>query len=268
MKIDLKHEPNNSIWFTPDPAIGREYVCTEQFTNPYLAMGNNPVMYIDPDGRHSQPIVYWDDDGNSLTGADGGLQYGSQIWTNLIYHGGTPSNNSWLNDYGAHNGSFFAPFAANGKLCYYSSGKGEFGYWNDHNVYTTDGVVSEEYGTTPGILFPTSEWVSLGGDGGEFVSTMTYINTGIGAATGFFSGNYGLTSGQIFKYAQRINGKIFSAAEITAANTAQSLRVAGVLGRVSVVGGAHGVVNSGVNLYNDYDKNGNGWGRCEWLGRF
>lgn len=30
-------------WFTPDPA--------EQFANPYLAMGNNPVVYVDPDGE-------------------------------------------------------------------------------------------------------------------------------------------------------------------------------------------------------------------------
>ena len=30
-------------WFAPDPA--------EQFSNPYLAMGNNPVMYVDPDGE-------------------------------------------------------------------------------------------------------------------------------------------------------------------------------------------------------------------------
>jgi S-formylglutathione hydrolase FrmB len=30
-------------WFTPDPA--------NQFANPYLAMGNNPVMYVDPNGE-------------------------------------------------------------------------------------------------------------------------------------------------------------------------------------------------------------------------
>jgi len=30
-------------WFAHDPA--------EQFANPFLAMGNNPVMYVDPDGR-------------------------------------------------------------------------------------------------------------------------------------------------------------------------------------------------------------------------
>ncbi len=37
------YDPQLGRWFAPDPA--------EQFSNPYLAMGNNPVMYIDPDGR-------------------------------------------------------------------------------------------------------------------------------------------------------------------------------------------------------------------------
>jgi hypothetical protein len=31
------------VWFQPDPA--------EQFSNPYLAMGNSPVMYVDTDAR-------------------------------------------------------------------------------------------------------------------------------------------------------------------------------------------------------------------------
>ena len=37
------YDPQLGVWFTPDPA--------EQFHNPYLAMGNNPVMYVDPDGE-------------------------------------------------------------------------------------------------------------------------------------------------------------------------------------------------------------------------
>lgn len=37
------YDPQLGRWFTPDPA--------EQFANPYLAMGNNPVMYVDPDGE-------------------------------------------------------------------------------------------------------------------------------------------------------------------------------------------------------------------------
>jgi RHS repeat-associated protein len=37
------YDPQLGRWFTPDPA--------EQFSNPYLAMGNNPVMYVYPDGE-------------------------------------------------------------------------------------------------------------------------------------------------------------------------------------------------------------------------
>ncbi|MCA1763273.1 MAG: hypothetical protein LC664_09820 [Flavobacteriales bacterium] len=37
------YDPQLGVWFTPDPA--------EQFHNPYLGIGNNPVMYVDPDGE-------------------------------------------------------------------------------------------------------------------------------------------------------------------------------------------------------------------------
>ena len=37
------YDPQIGRWHTPDPA--------EQFHNPYLAMGNNPVIYVDPDGE-------------------------------------------------------------------------------------------------------------------------------------------------------------------------------------------------------------------------
>ena len=37
------YDPQLGRWFVPDPA--------EQFSNPYLAMGNNPVVYVDPDGE-------------------------------------------------------------------------------------------------------------------------------------------------------------------------------------------------------------------------
>ncbi len=37
------YDPQLGRWFTPDPA--------EQFHNPYLAMGNNPVMFTDPNGE-------------------------------------------------------------------------------------------------------------------------------------------------------------------------------------------------------------------------
>ena len=37
------YDPATGRWLVPDPA--------EQFANPYLAMANNPVSYVDPDGE-------------------------------------------------------------------------------------------------------------------------------------------------------------------------------------------------------------------------
>jgi len=37
------------VWFNPDPA--------EQFHNPYLGIGNNPIIYQDPDGEWVQIVV-------------------------------------------------------------------------------------------------------------------------------------------------------------------------------------------------------------------
>lgn len=37
------YDPQLGRWFAPDPAM--------QYSNPYLGIGNNPVMYVDPDGE-------------------------------------------------------------------------------------------------------------------------------------------------------------------------------------------------------------------------
>jgi len=52
-------------WFTPDPA--------EQFANPHLAMGYNPVMYVDPDGEFVWMIP------NIGYSRDGGLSFGLSL---------------------------------------------------------------------------------------------------------------------------------------------------------------------------------------------
>src|SRR5690554_5516372 len=46
------YDPQIGRWHVPDPA--------EQFSNPYLAMGNNPVMYVDPDGEFAWfvPVIF------------------------------------------------------------------------------------------------------------------------------------------------------------------------------------------------------------------
>jgi RHS repeat-associated protein len=43
------YDPQLGRWFTPDPA--------EQFANPYLAMGNNPIMYKDPNGEWVHIVI-------------------------------------------------------------------------------------------------------------------------------------------------------------------------------------------------------------------
>lgn len=48
-RIELDNGNIVQEWFTPDPA--------EQFANPYLAMGNNPIMYKDPNGEFIIPTI-------------------------------------------------------------------------------------------------------------------------------------------------------------------------------------------------------------------
>ena len=68
------YDPQIGRWHTPDPA--------EQFANPYLAMGNNPVVFIDPDGE----FITWSFHKNGFSigvnftpkglGFGGGLNFG------------------------------------------------------------------------------------------------------------------------------------------------------------------------------------------------
>src|SRR5690606_14454635 len=63
------YDPQVGRWFTPDPAA--------QFHNPYLAMGNNPLMHVDPDGVLvfvTAPVVY---------SAHKGIGQGQRNWNNF-----------------------------------------------------------------------------------------------------------------------------------------------------------------------------------------
>jgi RHS repeat-associated protein len=59
------YDPQLGRWFTPDPA--------EQFSNPYLAMGNNPVVYVDPDGEFAHLII------GAVIGGVQGFMMGQQL---------------------------------------------------------------------------------------------------------------------------------------------------------------------------------------------
>ncbi len=52
------YDPRINRWLTTDPY--------NEFHSPYLAMGNNWVRMIDPDGGKTDDIIYLDSDGNEL----------------------------------------------------------------------------------------------------------------------------------------------------------------------------------------------------------
>lgn len=88
-------------WFTPDPA--------EQFSNPYLGIGNNPVVYVDPDGEFVWlvPLIAGavfgginlgiqasngniDNFGDGITAFGAGFVAGAAISTGVMYGLGVP----------------------------------------------------------------------------------------------------------------------------------------------------------------------------------
>ena len=50
------YDPRINRWLSPDPM--------RQYHSPYMAMGNNPISRIDPDG--GEDIIYLDSDGNEI----------------------------------------------------------------------------------------------------------------------------------------------------------------------------------------------------------
>ena len=78
----------------------------------------------------------------------------------------------------------------------------------------------------------------------------------MGVASGVIGGNYGLTANQVFKYGQRITGRIVSSAELTAVHAAQSLKVANALGRLNLATGVLGSAYSTGKAISDYNQGG------------
>jgi RHS repeat-associated protein len=84
------YDPCTARWLVPDPAA--------QFANPYLAMGNNPVAFVDPDGQLAfiVPIIIGAVAGGFIGGAiqqgDGGLSganWNVGSWDNTAWQGVT-----------------------------------------------------------------------------------------------------------------------------------------------------------------------------------
>ncbi|MGF1564747.1 MAG: RHS repeat-associated core domain-containing protein [Flavobacteriales bacterium] len=71
------YDPATGRWLVPDPA--------EQFANPYLAMGNNPVMDVDPDGEFILVAVGIGAAIGAYTGHQIGKANGAEGWAMAGY---------------------------------------------------------------------------------------------------------------------------------------------------------------------------------------
>lgn len=184
------YDPATGRWSATDP--------TAQFTNPYLAMGNNPVVFVDPDGE----FVWW------IVGAYAALNVGINAIQGNINDFGDVAKYAAI---GAINGAltqipgFSLPIGNSGlafslapQIALGTDGVG-FGF-NANLGY------SFFNGFNAGVNFGGTYYTSaLGTEASGFEGRIGYglgykskgFQTGIGS-TYFFSGETSQQSGQIF----------------------------------------------------------------------
>jgi RHS repeat-associated protein len=159
------------------------------------------------------------------------------------------AGDAWLMNSTTSNGASleYSSFVGNGL---WIDGKSGFmlNSWGNYNAYVNC------YSNGKVLYYMLRSAQGQGGSG--WVNDANNVNTGLGVGSGVFGGNYGLTANQTFRYAQRINGRVVSAAELTAAHAAQSMKVANALGRINVITGVLGTGYSAAKVYSDYNKGG------------
>lgn len=164
----------------PDPA--------EQFANPYLAMGNNPVVYVDPDGEWIFIAV------GALLGAyiGGSTANGGEFnpgkwawdsgdtWAGILIGGGLGALGGWGATHAGPalaNTGLFANFSASGTTAAYTLTGGVAG-----------GAVGYTSGFAGGMLHSNGDW-GYGHQSGVFGAQ---VGSAIGSAIG---AGYGLVKG-------------------------------------------------------------------------
>ena len=246
---------------------------------------NNPLKYTDPSSYRRKPDG-WDQPRVALNGgispggrmgpgsgkhwSDGFHGSYSYNWRSGLYldnRGGVVSYETAFNNYIQPNSSL----PSEGKYAIGSISLGSRGIWLQYTIQNgyddlkgVNSQANELFGSETInrlIGFSRSLYQDFWDDateqgGSNWVNTTNNINTGIGVGTGVLGGNYGLTANQTFRYAQRINGRVVSAAELTAAHTLQSLKVAEALGRVNLVTGVLGSAYSTGKAISDYNRGG------------
>ena len=160
------YQATTGRWHVPDPA--------EQFHNPYLAMGNNPVVYVDPDGEFA------------ITSLLVGMAYGALIGAGTsaaIYSVTAGISGSWnWSDFGETAAIGAIGGALGGGLGYVGSQIGTFGQSLGYNVLSN---VASNTGTT----------LALGGE----ITAGSVAGMAVGGAIGAGIGNFSGVKGSSIK---------------------------------------------------------------------
>jgi RHS repeat-associated protein len=248
-------------WTTIDPY--------NQYHSPYLAMGNNPISKIDPDGgmatgggyKINETFDYFInkqnrmnkemrgfgmyEDGSGLHGGGGGvsgasgynidgLNVSASIGNRML------KNNSFLETVGSYNGLMLRGNEnlshTNGKL-----------FINSYSFITViepnnfgDQLIGYQFSIGSvnfykEVVTTSFEVGSVGGGGG---GVPNWVETTIGVAdatAGYFGTAYTVQAGQTLRYGQRVNGVVRSANTLTRANRISSLSTARTFSRAGTV---------------------------------
>jgi hypothetical protein len=258
-----------------DPLAGKY-----SFYTPYQYAGNKPINFIDLDGlEEAQPV-----DGGGKTdnvNPQGGAETkspneyttpGGDKVTFQEEHTAETDSSGERELTGGDKVTFpkgaLTSFTVNGTKYRGFYNKQKDGSWSFGGYRDKEGNVYDNFKTKPqtsssteqgnqSAVKPSSPSETAGKNNSpEIVKKANDTNTGIGAATGILGGNYGLTADQPIKYGQRIGGKVRSAPLLSRASRMQSMRIAGVLGRINFVTGVLGTLYSMNQIRLDYNKGG------------
>ena len=233
------YDPLMAMFLSPDNFVQSPDL-TQNF-NRYTYCLNNPLKFSDPSGNNYMQLLDMAYEGNPIKNYGGGTWWGNDLQI--------PYPEDFIGIDGGIYSSLSAPGSNYQKWISSPSLQNKYSSFEDYNsaqgyyVYVDHGgeVTNEKYiiNTSGGyieITLPTIDiitekiWIStsdtgLSVGGGNGFNVADNILGGAGLINGLAGFDAGLSLKHTYRYAQRVNGKIVSAAELTAQNQGKALKI-------------------------------------------